>query len=452
MGENRVKSFVVAGVSSGTGKTTVVGALAEEFVRRGMAVQVYKVGPDYIDPGHHRAITGRPVRSLDVWMMGEEGVKANFRRGLEGADVAIVEGVGGLFDGMGTTELASTAQVAKLLKLPVVLVADAWGMSRSAAALVKGFKEFDPGLRLAGVIFNLVGSEGHASLLERSIKPLGVPFLGFIRREREGAVPERHLGLRQAQELEWGGRREVLHGLSSTLDVDGVLELGIEVACPQGSHSPWTSEYIGELRIAVARDSAFSFVYHETLEALEEAGGRLLFFSPVEGEGIPCDAEALYLPGGYPELYGEALERNLDFRRDLWGMVEDGCPIYAECGGLIYLSEKVVYKGRVFRFGGVFPLEISFGGRPLLGYSRGVATCHHPFLDESREVRGHVFHYSVARVRGEVNRPYILQVPTRGIEVEEGYATKSTLATYLHLNLAFAPGILYGLWGVNGRG
>ena len=441
-----VKAFVVAGVSSGSGKTTVVGAIAAALVERGLTVQIYKVGPDYIDPGHHRAITGRPVRSLDIWMMGEEGIRANFCRGLQGADVAIVEGVGGLFDGLGTTELASTAQVAKILNLPVVLVADAWGMSRSAAALVKGFRDFDPHLTLAGVVFNLVGSEGHAKLLEDSIRPLGVELLGHILRRRKGAIPERHLGLKLAQELDWDSRLEVLRGLASGLRIDTMLELATDV---EGIFPvrPWVSSPFGSRKVAVARDAAFAFAYHESLEAIEEAGGELLFFSPLQGDGIPSQAESLYLPGGYPELHGESLETNHRFRRDIEEMVASNCPVYAECGGLIYLANKVEYKGRVFRMAGVFPVNISFGGRPLLGYAVGIAKENHPFLGRGSEVRGHVFHYSVAQVFGEVRHPYLLRVPTRGIEVEEGYTKGNTIATYLHLNLAFALGILEGLWG-----
>ena len=441
-----VKAVVVAGVSSGSGKTTVVGAIVSELVTWGLSVQVYKVGPDYIDPGHHRAITGRPVRSLDIWMMGEDGVRANFFKGLAGAEVAVVEGVGGLFDGMGTTELASTAQVAKLLGLPVVLVADAWGMSRSAAALIKGFKEFDPELNLAGVIFNLVGSPGHASLLERSLEPVGVPFLGYLLRRKEGAIPERHLGLRLAQELDWEKRMGVLQELAQNIQVDGLFQLAKEIQ-PFSSTSPWISEPLGPLKIAVAKDAAFAFLYHESLEAMKEAGGELLFFSPTKGESIPPEAEALYLPGGYPELYGEALEANQTFRKDVHEMVAGNCPIYAECGGLIYLASRVEYKGRVFRMGEVFPLEISFGGRPLLGYARGEASEDHPFLKTGQEVKGHVFHYSVAKENGEVKNAYRLHVPTRGVEIEEGYVKKKAMASYLHLNLAFAHELLAGLWG-----
>ena len=443
---DKIQAMVIAGVSSGSGKTTVVGAVVSALVARGLSVQVYKVGPDYIDPGHHRATTGRPVRSLDVWMMGEDGVKANFLKGLTGADVAVVEGVGGLFDGMGTTELASTAQVAKLLGLPVVLVADAWGMSRSAAALVKGFKEFDPELNLAGVIFNLVGSPGHASLLEQSLKPIGVPFLGYLLRRREGAIPERHLGLRLAQELDWEKRMGVLQELARNIQVDHLLQLAKEIQ-PLFSTPRWISEPFGALKIAVARDGAFAFLYHESLEAMEEAGGELIFFSPTKGEGIPSETQALYLPGGYPELHGEALEGNQAFRRDVHEMVAGNCPIYAECGGLIYLANTVYYKGRVFRMGEEFPLEISFGGRPLLGYARGEAREAHPFLETGQEVKGHVFHYSVAKVSGDVQNAYRLHVPTRGVEVEEGYVRNRAMASYLHLNLAFAHNLLSGFWG-----
>ncbi len=447
--EQGIRAVVIAGVSSGSGKTTVVGAVAAELARRGLSVQVYKVGPDYIDPGHHGAITGRPVRSLDLWMMGEEGVRRNFARGLQGADVALVEGVGGLFDGMGTTEFASTAQVAKLLNLPVVLVVNAWGMSRSAAALVKGFADFDGSLNLSGVMFNLVGSEGHAGLLESSIRSTGVRSLGHLLRKREGVIPERHLGLRLAGELDWEDRRDVLLDLASTIDVDGLLSISALLPRPPDRPGCWISR-LGDLRLAVAKDSAFAFVYQESLEALKEAGAELLFFSPVKGQGIPSSAQALYLPGGYPELYGEALQENALLKEELRAFAGSGCPIYAECGGLIYLSNSVEYRGQVFQMAGLLPLSVSFGGRPLLGYARGDATNHHPFLPAGQQVRGHVFHYSVTSESCPVRHAYRLGVPTRDLELNEGYVVGKTVATYLHLNLAFAPRLVEGIWEAAG--
>ncbi len=425
------RAFVVAGVGSGCGKTTVACAIVCALAERGLVVQPYKVGPDYIDPAHHSLFAGRPCRSLDCWMMGEEGVKRNFFEGLSGAQVAVVEGVGGLYDGLGTGEFASTAHVAKLLGLPVVLVVDAWGISRTAAALVRGICTFDS-VRVAGVVFNFVGSPGHLRLLKRVMEENlpDVPVLGAVVRSKKGFVPERHLGILQAQELDPAERRAALLEIASQIDLEGILEVAEEVE-PVASDG---AVHHGGCRVAVARDRAFSFIYTENLEALEACGAEVEFFSPLAGEGIPAGARALFLPGGYPELWAQQLMDNRGFLEDLRNFVDSNLPVYAECGGLIFLSRGFEKGGKRCPMSGVLPVEVVFGGRPVLGYAEGTPTRFHPLLSGQGPVRGHVFHYSRARELGEVKRAYELFVPSKGIRQPEGYVMGSVVATYLHTN------------------
>ena len=421
------KAFVIAGVGSGSGKTTVTCSVILAMKKMGYRVQPFKVGPDYIDPQHLSKAAGRPCRNLDVWMMGPEGVRENFLRGCCGVDVCVVEGVGGVYDGLGCESFASTAHVARILGLPVILVLDAWGISRTAAALVKGIREFED-LDVRGVIFNFAGSERHCSLLRRVVES-SLPetrVLGCIVRSKKGFVPERHLGILQAWELDWRDREGILLDLSKNIDVEGILGLAVDV---EGAGVFPRME--GSLKIAVARDRAFSFLYTETLEALEESGCRIVFFSPVDGEGIPSDARGLILPGGYPELWADELEES-GFFKELRIYADSGMPIYAECGGLIALSRCALYKGRRLPMAGVIPVEVEFGSRPLLGYAAGSARPGHPFLRADTVVKGHVFHYSRAKLLGEIDRAYRLSLPTRGMELDEGFVKGKVVATYLH--------------------
>ena len=425
------KGFVVAGVGSGSGKTTVVCSIIAALVSKGYRVQPFKVGPDYIDPMHHSVLAGRSCRNLDVWMMGEEGVKKNFERGLENTDVAVVEGVGGIYDGLGAGEFASTAHVAKLLNLPVFLVVDAWGISRTAAAIIKGIAEFDK-VRIKGVIFNFVGSSRHERLLRDVVNRYlpNIPIVGALVRTKKGFIPERHLGIVQAHEIDWDERKEVLLELSKSIDCDKILELSAGV---EGKFHPF-SLFFNKKRVAIANDKAFSFIYTESLEALREAGAEVCFFSPINGETIPSDAEVLILPGGYPELWKNEILSNNKFLCDLRNFVDSGLKIYAECGGLIFLSMAKL-----------LPLEVKFGSRPILGYAEGKALSCHPFLKEGDTVKGHVFHYSQVEERKELKKCYELFVPSKGFRISEGYTLNSIFATYLHLNLGFSQNFLKGL-------
>jgi cobyrinic acid a,c-diamide synthase len=342
-----IPRIVVAGTSSGAGKTTVACGLIGALRARGLTVQGFMVGPDYIDPSHHALASGRPGRNLDAFLSGPDLIAPLVRHGSAGADIAVIEGVMGLFDGAsGRGELASTAHVAKLLDAPVLLVLDAAAMARSAAAMVHGFRTFDPDVKVAGVIFNKVGSDIHEQLLREAVEGSGLPVLGALRRDERVTTPERHLGLVPVAEREQEAR-EALAALADTatryVDMDAVVRLAgtaPEVAGP--TWSPVAERpVVRGTRIAIARGPAFSFHYQENLELLEGAGAELVPFDPMRDEALPEGAGALVLAGGFPEVFGSELSANARLRAEVAAFAASGRPILAECGGLLYLCESL---------------------------------------------------------------------------------------------------------------
>jgi cobyrinic acid a,c-diamide synthase len=432
--------IVIAGTASGVGKTTVATGLIAALRARGLAVQGFKVGPDYIDPGYHALASGRPGRNLDSYLCGPELIAPLARHGAAGADVAVVEGVMGLFDGAsGQGELASTAQVAKLLGAPVLLVLDAAAMSRSVAAIVHGYRDFDRDLDLAGVLLNRVGSERHEQLLREAIEPLGVPVLGCLRREEGMAMPERHLGLVPAGERETEGR-ETLAALAASLermvDLDAVLALARGTGPLSGpAWSPEPAEPVGAAtRIAVAQGRAFSFHYEENLELLRAAGAELIAFDPLHEESLPDGAGALLLAGGFPEVYAAELSQNGPLREDVAAFARSGRPVLAECGGLLYLGQEL--DGR--EMCGVLPLRGKMGGRLTLGYREATVAVPSPCFEAGERFRGHEFHYSGIET-GPGAGSAAWRLAAGGAQWEEGMVQGSVHASYMHLHWAAHP-------------
>src|SRR5215472_5077330 len=326
-----LSALVVAGTHSGVGKTTVSVGLMAALRRRGLLVQPFKVGPDFIDPLHHSHATGRPPRNLDGWMLTPEVNRRRFARATADADVAVVEGVMGLYDGSeGRSDRGSTAEMAKLLELPVVLVIDASAMARSAAALVHGFVDFDRELKVAGVVLNRVGGAGHARIIEEALGD-AVPIVGALPSAADLVVPERHLGLHLPHEarLEYVDRAADL--VARHLDLDLLLSLGRLGRPADQLAAPGVIP--ASVRIAVARDEAFCFYYEDNLELLGEAGAVLVEFSPIR-DPLPPDVDGLYIGGGYPELHARPLSRNEGTRSAIREFAASGGPVYAECGGL----------------------------------------------------------------------------------------------------------------------
>jgi cobyrinic acid a,c-diamide synthase len=412
--------------------------------RRGLAVQGFKVGPDFIDPGHHRAVTDREAHNLDGWMMPRETNRALFLRALRGADAAVVEGVMGLFDGVsGGDETGSTARMAKDLDLPVLLVVDARSMARSAAAVALGFARFDPDLDLAGVLFNRVGSEGHARMLVEAMEAApDLSVLGCLPREEGLEIPSRHLGLVTAEDHLLDGERtdRLARWVEGNLNLDRILE-----EAPRCGASPPTARSHTEetVRIGLARDEAFCFYYAENLRLLEAEGAELVPFSPLRDRDLPEDVCGLYLGGGYPELHCEALSANRGMKRAIRSFAGDGGTVYAECGGFMYLMHTIQdLEGRTHRMAGLFPFESVMEPRlRSLGYREVTTKAASPLGPAGTRVRGHEFHYS--RMKDWEEEPdHIYAVTARGSRdetIREGFLTQGVLGSYIHLHWGSNP-------------
>jgi cobyrinic acid a,c-diamide synthase len=431
------------------GKTTVTLGLLYALRRRGLTVQPFKVGPDFIDPGHHSRAAARVCRNLDGWMLSKDENLTIFRRHAGQAQVAVVEGVMGLFDGYdGLSEAGSTAQMAKWLGLPVLLVVDARAMARSAAALVHGFASFDPDLTLAGVVFNRIGGAGHLHYLEQALSQLdGVKCLGGLPREAKLAIPERHLGLTTAEDhpLEAEHLEPLADFMEEHLDLDGLLaslpvleippEAPLEIAAPT-------------VRLGVARDQAFCFYYPENLELLARFGAELVPFSPLKDRELPPNLQGLYLGGGYPELFAARLSANEGLKRQIVQQAAAGLPIYAECGGLMYLSQEIQdLEGRPHVMAGVLPLQVRMLKRlKALGYREITLMADGLLGPAGTKARGHEFHYSeIDAETGDLLRLYRLTARQGTETAAEGYYIKNVLASYVHLHFGSNPEVARNL-------
>ena len=437
-----IPRLVVAGTSSGAGKTTVACGLIGALRARGLSVQGFKVGPDYIDPSHHALASGRPGRNLDAFLSGPELIAPLVRNGSTGADIAVIEGVMGLFDGAsGRGELASTAHVAKLLDAPVLLVLDASAMARSAAAMVHGFRTFDPEVRVAGVIFNKVGSDTHEGLLREAVAGSGVAVLGALRRDDRVATPERHLGLVPVAERERDARAS-LAALAEAMDRYADLDQVVRLAgtAPQATGPTWSpaaqEPVANGTRIAIARGPAFSFHYQENLELLEGAGAELAPFDPMVDEALPADAGALVLAGGFPEVFGEQLAANVVLRGRVRAFAASGRPVLAECGGLLYLCTAL--DGH--EMCGALPARASMTRRLTLGYREAVAATSTPWIAAGHAVRGHEFHYSQVEALDPSARS-AWRLSSRNVKRVEGMVSGGVQAGYLHVHWAAHPGL-----------
>jgi cobyrinic acid a,c-diamide synthase len=451
-----MKTFIIAAPASGNGKTTITLALLAALRRRGLEVAPFKVGPDFIDPGHHAAASGRASHNLDTWMCGPAGVTRTFSSGCAGAEVAVVEGVMGLFDGAaGGSEEGSTAAVAKFLSAPVILVIDAKGQARSVAALIKGFSEFDPALDVAGIILNRVASPRHAEILRaaHASVPGLPPLLGVLSREPQVALPERYLGLVTAEAAPENAvfYERLAEWFEAGVDVERLLSLPPLAKGGRGGFindeiplNPPLEKGEGKVRIAVARDEAFSFCYPENLELLEAAGAEIEFFSPLRNTHLPAGISGIYLPGGYPELYAPQLAANLNLLQSIRAAASAGMPIYAECGGLIYLSGGMTgtTTNHFQPFVALFPARARMlPQRKALGY-RQVTFRFDTILGPAGTVaRGHEFHYSEVVIAPEVPRSYAVSRADGQVLEDEGYVLNNVLASYVHLHFASHPAL-----------
>ncbi|WP_415925611.1 cobyrinate a,c-diamide synthase [Streptomyces scabiei] len=452
-----VPRLVIAAPSSGSGKTTVATGLMAAFAARGLAVSPHKVGPDYIDPGYHSLAAGRVGRNLDAYLCGPELVAPLFLHGARGCDVAVVEGVMGMFDGAaGEGELASTAQVAKLLRAPVVLVVDASSQSRSVAALVHGFASWDPQVRIGGVILNKVASDRHEELLREALDAAGTPVLGVLRRAPQMDTPSRHLGLVPVAER----RAEAVESVAAMAaqvargcDLEALLGLARGAGALSGA--AWDpSEALSSARpplpvpssggaapepvrgpvVALAGGPAFTFSYAEHAELLTAAGAEAVVFDPLRDERLPDGADGLVIGGGFPEVYAAELSANEPLRRAVAALAESGAPVAAECAGLLYLCRELDGLPMC----GVLDARARMSERLTLGYRDAVAVSDSVLAPAGTRMRGHEFHRTVVEPGAGAAPAWGVRGTERRVE---GFVQQGVHASYLHTHWAAEPGV-----------
>lgn len=434
--------LVIAGTHSGVGKTTIVTGLLAALHRQGVAVQPFKVGPDYIDPGFHRLASGRMSYNLDTWLVPPDRLAAAFTRLCDGAALALVEGVMGLYDG-GRGGVSSTAAIARLLRAPVVLVVDVRSMGESVAAVVLGYQQYDRAVQLAGVILNRVGSATHANMVRAAVERLGVPVLGCVPRQAGLEMPERHLGLVPTTEF---AADAVLHDLAAAVEqyVDVARLRTLAAAAPPLPEPPPAQKPAGKpVTIAVARDAAFSFYYPDSLQVLVDLGAVLVYFSPLRDQVLPpCDG--VILGGGFPEMFLPQLAANRSLQERLRRACAGGMPVYAECGGLMYLCRRIVaFDGQAYDMAGLVPAVCRMERRlAAVGYVTAAARQDNVLCQQGEVLAGHEFHFSTFQPEiDEAAFPWAFMF-TRvrtGDTYVGGYAHGRLLASYLHLHFAGQP-------------
>jgi cobyrinic acid a,c-diamide synthase len=439
-----MKSFVIAGVASGVGKTTIATGLIAALRRRGLRVQPFKVGPDYIDPSYHRLAADRPSRNVDTWLVPLHRARELFVRAAAGCDVGIVEGVMGLYDGrLGAGEAGSTAHVAKLLGLPVVLVVDVGKAARSGAAAALGFRCFDPNVELAGVILNRVSGERHLQTVAEAMRQEArLRMLGWVRRGVPVELPERYLGLIPAAERTppKGDIDALAAAIEQHVDVDELMALASEVDLSESAESDlFPAEAVTtRAKIAVAYDEAFNFYYEDNLDLLRAWGAELAKFSPLRDASLPDDVAGIYLGGGFPELFAERLSANERLKAEIRAAAREGMPIHAECGGLMYLGDRLTdRRGQQWEMVGAIPTTSSLAGeRVTVGYRTLTALRDSPLARAGDKIRAHEFHWSSCHSPSARAAAYTVdESPPR----VEGYLADNLVASYMHLHFATDP-------------
>ncbi len=454
-----MSGFLLAGTHSGCGKSLVCLALMAFLRQNGLLVQPFKVGPDFIDPGHHHQICGRQAHNLDGWMLSRQSNLEIFQRHARQADVSVIEGVMGLFDGFSAVqESGSSAQIAKWLDLPVLLVLDAKSMARSVAALVQGYTCFDPELNVAGVICNRVGSKSHADLLRQSLDHYQQPpCLAFLPLVPGLEIPSRHLGLVTAQDKEWSEQdvQSLIFWLEQGMEQDLLqqfLESCIKQSPAQTEISNGSACFAApsisrnrqrlQVRIGVAWDRAFCFYYQENLHLLEQAGAELCLFSPLDDQCLPRDLQGLYLGGGYPELYAQLLAANSVMRGQILEFACRGGVVYAECGGFMYLMQSIIdTQGENYPMVGFYRLQARMCARfQALGYREVVLLDQCALGTQGSLLRGHEFHYSrIEQSLEQCRNLYAVQDRKGANQEVAGWSKQNVLGSYIHLHFASSP-------------
>ncbi len=426
----KMPAVLIAGTGSGVGKTTVAMGLMAALSKK-YKVQPFKVGPDFIDPGHHTGICKRPSRNLDSFIMEDRGVLETFSRASKDADFCIIEGVMGLFDGVDDTEIASTAHIAKILNVPVLLVVDAHGVSRSVAAIVKGFSEFDR-VNIQGIILNNAGSERHVRLIRDSLRSAGIkiPVIGALLKNKEVSIPSRHLGLHMADENELD--KASLSGfIEKHIDIGSVENIADTFWAPDMEFKEPQESF--KVKVGIARDSAFCFYYQDSFDSLKKAGAEAVFFSPMTDD-LP-QVDGIYLGGGYPELYAKELEASRT-KDQIKNAAEDGMPIYGECGALLFLGESLEVN-RTYGMAGILGATSKMTDKlQALGYTEACSVSDSPLAKKGTSIRGHEFHYSVTECDRDARFVYELKRGKGISDRRDGLMEHNTMASYMHTHPA----------------
>lgn len=445
--------LVVAGTASGVGKTTVATGLMAAFRKRGLKVSSAKVGPDFIDPGYHSLATGRPGRNLDPWICGTDVIESLGARASAGAEMLIVEGVMGLFDGSATAriedgeidyDLASTAQVARLLDAPVLLVLDAASAARSIAAVVHGFATYDPSVRIGGIILNQLGSHNHEIMIREALASLDIAVMGALHRDDTLTWRDRHLGLVpvfEHPEVIRNSVNRLADAIEHSCDLDAISALGSTAPTRTVKAPPSARPQLGDggerTRIALVGGPAFSFFYQDNLELLEEAGADLVVVDPFNDQALPAGITGLIAGGGFPEIYAEALASNRPLLDDVYKQVSNGLSTWAECGGMLWLANTL----NDVALAGVIDAKATMTTRLTLGYRRAVLQRDSPIAQAGTQLWGHEFHYSAIDSSGADSCGDALKVSGRVGTTLAGWATPNLLASYVHLHLGSTPEI-----------
>lgn len=435
----KIPRIVLAGATSGVGKTSITTAIIHGLKEKGYSVQPFKVGPDFIDPSYLSPVSGNIARNLDVWMMGKNGVLRNFVKN-SNQNISVIEGVMGYYDGFsGRSSFASTYDVANITKSNVILVLDASKAARSIAATALGFKNFEKNSRICGIILNKIGSKKHETLCRDALKKVGLPILGVIPRNNDLSLESRHLGLipvREKNSLD-GKIKSIAKSLSGFIDIEKIVKLAKNVPLLPSGHETKYKKI--QTKIAVAMDKSFNFYYQDNLDLLKNLGAEIIFFSPVSDKKIPpCDG--IYIGGGFPEVKADLLQKNYTMKKLVKKHAQDGMPIYAECGGLMYLTKSIRYKSGKFKMVGLFDAVTVMEKKLKLNYTRGTIRPRSPFSLQSKTIKGHEFHYSELDLLSKDSKfAYDMSIGIGIKDKKDGLTVHNTLASYMHIHFDGSP-------------
>ncbi len=456
-----IPRIIIAGTSSGVGKTSVTLGILHKFKELGFKIQSFKVGPDFIDPAYHTFVTNNPCYNLDSWLMGEKGVINTFEKYTRGKDIAVVEGVMGLFDGAeGKNNFASTAQIAKILDSPIILVIDASKAARSIAAIAYGFMNFDKGLKIKGIILNKIASNKHFQLIKDAFdNNIKIPIVGVIYKNQEFTFSERHLGLIPTAELDNKRKKKILDSvrtISDCLDPDKLISLIMPLKNKKTlkKKDRTIKQQPKNLKIAVALDNSFNFYYQENLDILQKKGAELIFFSPLNDNYLPEEINGILLGGGFPEILSKDLTKNQSMMNSIKKIAETEIPLYAECGGLMYLTKSIKegihrYKKnneiiefeensqKTYKMIGLIDAVTKMTNQLTLNYTQGKILNESFLFGKVKNIRGHEFHYSkIENIHHDIRYSYYLEKGIGISEKKDGIIVYNTIASYTHLHFS----------------